>query len=148
MMSEDEAMTSASARRRTAGRAFAVDAALVLVFAIIGRASHDRGMSVLGVAETAWPFLVALAVGWAAMFVWRAPLRIFPTAVCVWLVTVAGGMLLRAASGQGTALAFVIVAAVTLGVFLVGWRLVALVVRAWRSRTAARTDSSATPHRS
>jgi hypothetical protein len=45
-------------------------------------------------------------------------------------------MLLRAASGQGTALQFVIVAAVTLLVALVGWRSIALVVRRTRDRRA------------
>lgn len=40
------------------------------------------------------------------------------------MLTVAVGMLLRAVSGQGTALPFVIVATLTLGVFLVGSRLV------------------------
>jgi len=40
-------------------------------------------------------------------------------------------MLLRAASGQGVQVAFVIVAAIVLAVFLIGWR-AALVWRTWR----------------
>jgi hypothetical protein len=125
---------SSSAVPRAALGAFAVDAALVVVFAVIGRASHERGLSVVGVAETAWPFLAGLVVGWLALRGWRAPRRIFPIALGIWLVTVAGGMLLRAASGQGTALAFVIVATVTLGVLLLGWRALALLVGAARAR--------------
>ena len=77
----------------------------------------------LGLATTAWPFLVALALGWLVCLGWRRPLSIVRTAVPVWVVTVAGGMLLRAVSDQGTALPFVIVATVTLLVLLVGWRL-------------------------
>jgi hypothetical protein len=40
-----------------------------------------------------------------------------------WLATVAVGMALRVAFGQGTAVAFIIVALGFLGLFLLGWRL-------------------------
>lgn len=142
-MGDDETVSSASHARRAAVRAVALDAVLVIVFAVIGRASHDRGLSVPGVVETAWPFLVALALAWVTLFAWRSPARVFPTGVCVWLVTVAGGMLLRVASGQGTALAFIVVATVTLGVFLVGWRLIALAVRARSSRADTQSGDTA-----
>ncbi|GAA2029287.1 hypothetical protein GCM10009819_11300 [Agromyces tropicus] len=117
--------------------AVAVDAALVVVFAVIGRASHREGIDAAGVWETAWPFLVGLAVGWAASLGWRRPLALWPTGVAAWLGAVAVGMLLRVAVGQGTAVAFVIVAAVTLGLFLLGWRGIAAVVRRTRSRRRA-----------
>ena len=91
----------------------------------------------LGLATTAWPFLAALALGWLVCLGWRRPLSIVRTAVPVWVVTVAGGMLLRAVSDQGTALPFVIVATVTLLVLLVGWRLVTAVVRRMRARSGA-----------
>jgi cell division protein FtsX len=42
-----------------------------------------------------------------------------------WLGTVAVGMVLRVAAGQGTAAAFVAVALAFVGLFLLGWRLVA-----------------------
>jgi hypothetical protein len=45
--------------------------------------------------------------------------------VGAWLGTVALGMLLRVVSGQGTAPAFIGVALVFLGLFLLGWRLLA-----------------------
>lgn len=113
--------------------ALALDAVLVVVFAAIGMVQHHGGFTALGLLETAWPFLAALAVGWVATLAWRGPARPVRTGLPVWLVTVAGGMLLRAATGGGTAMAFVIVAAVTLLVLLVGWRLIAaLVARAQR----------------
>ena len=56
------------------------------------------------------------------------------TGLGVWAVTVGGGMLLRAATGQGTALPFIIVASVTLLVALVGWRVIAAIVRRARRR--------------
>jgi hypothetical protein len=43
-------------------------------------------------------------------------------------------MLLRVASNQGVQLSFVIVASVVLGVFLLGWRAIALLVKRSRSR--------------
>jgi hypothetical protein len=47
---------------------------------------------------------------------------------------VAIGMLLRALTGAGTALPFVIVATITLGAFLLGWRaLVALIAKLRRA---------------
>lgn len=114
------------------GAAFALDAVLVVVFAATGRATHD-GDVWSGLAVTAWPFLAALVVGWLVTRAWRAPSAPVRVGIGVWLTTVAGGMLLRALSGQGTAIAFVIVATATLFAALVGWRFVAALVR--RSRT-------------
>ena len=132
--------TKAAAPRAHVALALVLDAVLVVVFAAIGRASHERGVfgdGGLGLATTAWPFLAALAVGWVICLGWRRPFSIVRTAMPVWVVTVAGGMLLRAVSDQGTALPFVIVATVTLLVLLVGWRLVTAVVRRMRARSGA-----------
>jgi len=115
--------------------ALALDILLVLVFAAIGRASHERGMSLTGVFETAWPFLAALGAARAVVLAWRAPAAPVRTGVPVALITVVGGMLLRTAVGEGTAVAFVVVATITLLVLLVGWRGVArLIARAHVSR--------------
>ena len=59
----------------------------------------------------------------------------------VWLVTVAGGMLLRALSEQGTAVPFIIVATLTLLALLVGWRLVAALVRRGRARRSPTVEA-------
>jgi hypothetical protein len=104
-----------------------LDACCVLVFVIIGRASHTKGESLAGIASTAWPFLAGLAAGWVAARAWRGPLALVPAGVGAWLGTVAVGMVLRVVSGQGTAFAFICVALVFLGLFILGWR------GAWRS---------------
>lgn len=122
---------------------FLLDAALVVVFAAIGRATHDGdvlGPGGSGLAQTAWPFLVALALGWGATLAWRRPLAVARTGVPVWVVTVVVGMLLRAVSGQGVAVAFVIVATLTLGLLLVGWRAVAAGVQRARRGAASRPE--------
>ncbi|WP_350350050.1 DUF3054 domain-containing protein [Agromyces sp. G08B096] len=113
--------------------AAALDALLVVAFASTGRATHGEH-AFTGLWQTAWPFLAGLAVGWAATFAWRAPAAPVRTGLGVWAATLVAGMLLRAASGQGTALPFVIVAALVLFAALVGWRAIAALVR--RIRTA------------
>lgn len=108
-----------------AGVGFVVDVAFVLVFAAVGRASHQEGNAVAGALTTAWPFLVGAVVGWALVRVLsrRWPLTV-GAGLSVTVATVVVGMLLRALTGQGTAPPFVAVATVTLAVLLVGWRAV------------------------
>lgn len=115
--------------------ALAADVICVLVFAIVGRSSHGESTDLLGVLQTAWPFLAGYAVGLALARGWRAPLA-RSTGAAVWVGTVAGGMLLRALTGAGTAWSFVVVATIVLALLLLGWRgIVALVYRA-RSRSS------------
>ena len=102
-----------------------LDCCFVLLFVIIGRASHAKGESLAGIASTAWPFLTGLGLGWLAVRAWRRPLGLVPAGVGAWLGAVAFGMVIRVVSGQGTAVAFVGVALAFLGLFLLGWRLVA-----------------------
>lgn len=101
------------------------DVVAVLVFALLGRASHAETLTVVGVLETAWPFLAGLAVGWLVLLAWRSPRGLPLPALPLWVITVAVGMLFRSVSGQGTATTFVAVAAVALGILLLGWRVVA-----------------------
>jgi hypothetical protein len=110
---------------RVARVAVVLDVCSVLIFVIIGRASHTQGESLAGIASTSWPFLSGLAVGWAASRAWRRPLALRPAGLAAWLCTVALGMLLRVVSGQGTAVAFIVVALAFLGLFLLGWRVIA-----------------------
>jgi hypothetical protein len=97
----------------------------VLVFVVIGRANHHAGGTLAGVVSTSWPFLAGLAAGELTTRAWRRPSALVPTGVGVWLVTVALGQALRVLAGQGTALAFIIVSLLFLGLFLLGWRIAA-----------------------
>ena len=125
---------------RSARLAVALDVGCVLVFVIIGRASHTKGESLAGVASTAWPFLAGLAFGWLAARAWRQPYRLWPAGVGAWLGAVGLGMLFRVVSGQGTAPAFIAVALAFLGLFLLGWRLLARLPALRRSPASARPD--------
>src|SRR3954447_17894036 len=95
---------------------------LVVLFVLFGRSSHGEQLSPGGFVTTFWPFLVGLAAGWGLARAWRRPMSIGHTGVTVWVVTVVVGLLLRWVTGQGVQLAFVIVASIVLGAFLVGWR--------------------------
>ena len=114
--------------------AFVVDALLVLVFVLIGRASHDEN-PVLGALITYWPFFVALVIGWVLARAWKSPFAVLRSGVPIWVTTVVIGMVLRVLSGQGVQFSFVIVTSVVLGVFLLGWRGIARVVAVRRART-------------
>ena len=108
--------------------ALAADIVCVMVFCAIGRRSHAEGLTLAGIAETAWPFLSGTLAGWLISRAWRAPTAIAPTGVIVWLSTVVVGMLLRKASSQGIAVSFVIVASAVTAALLLGWRGVAAIV--------------------
>jgi peptidoglycan/LPS O-acetylase OafA/YrhL len=110
---------------RTAWVALLADVCCVLVFVVIGRSSHTQGETAGGIASTSWPFLAGLAAGWLGSRAWRRPLALRPPGITVWLCTVALGMVLRVVSGQGTAPAFIVVALAFLGLFVLGWRLLA-----------------------
>jgi hypothetical protein len=101
--------------------AIAVDVICILVFAIVGRSSHQETTDLLGVVHTAWPFLAGCLLGTLIGRTWRHPYAL-TSGVAVWLGTVLGGMTLRLISGAGVQLSFVIVASAVLALFLIGWR--------------------------
>ena len=107
---------------RTAALAAGLDACCIVVFVAIGRSSHHDGVTVGGMASTSWPFAVGALCGWIAGRTWRHPVSVVPAGATIWVICVAVGMVLRVAAGQGTAVAFVIVAFGFLGLAFVGWR--------------------------
>lgn len=117
-----------------------VDIVLIVAFALIGRSSHAEAASPIGLWTTAYPFLAGWAVGWLVVRGWTRPMRLWPTGVVVWVATVAIGMLLRVLTGQGDVagdplpLSFVVVATISLAVFLLGWRAVVRLVAARSGR--------------
>jgi hypothetical protein len=112
-----------SERTRPALVALATDVVCVVVFCGIGRRSHVEGVNLVGIAETAWPFLSGTAVGWLLSRGWRHPAAVVPTGVTVWVSTVAVGMLLRKATSAGVAPSFIVVASLSTALLLLGWRI-------------------------
>ncbi|WP_411373340.1 DUF3054 domain-containing protein [Arthrobacter sp. MPF02] len=133
-MSFPNAKPAGTAPPVTVAGAALTDALLILVFAAIGRDAHQRGDVVAGVLLTAWPFLAGAAAGWLITRAWRHPLSVPKAGIGVWLGSLVVGMLLRAITGQTVVLPFVIVALVSLGVLLLGYR---LVIFAFRRRKSA-----------
>ena len=103
--------------------AFVLDALLVLLFAAIGRRSHEESGAAAGVLITAGPFLAGLVLGWVVSLAVRRSVPLTVNAgVTVWFSTVFCGMVLRVVTGRGIAVSFIIVASIVLAVFLLGWR--------------------------
>ena len=116
--------------------AIAVDVICILIFAIVGRSSHQEATDLLGVAHTAWPFLAGCLVGTLIGRTWRHPYSL-KSGVAVWLGTVVIGMTLRLLTGAGVSLSFVIVASSVLALFLIGWRAGLQLIQHARARTSA-----------
>jgi hypothetical protein len=116
-------------RGRQALIALLADIVCVVVFCTIGRRSHTEGLTVSGIAETAWPFLAGTGVGWLLIRGWRRPFTVIPVGVVVWVCTVVVGMVLRKATSAGVSPSFVVVASVSTAVLLLGWRGAAALVR-------------------
>lgn len=118
-------------------QAAAVDVVCILLFAVLGRGSHNETNDLLGVWDTAWPFLAGCLIGLVVARAWRRPAGA-STAVVIWLCTVAGGMLLRLLTGDTAQWPFIIVATLVLGLLLVGWRFVYRLIHRARKRHQAR----------
>ncbi|KSU57488.1 DUF3054 family protein [Gordonia sp. JH63] len=136
--SDATAETGSSPARGTATGPVAAlfDAVAITVFVLIGRASHEEGYALTSVLHTLWPFLAGCAAGWSITYVYAhvrssdffghdfRPDRVVPVGLVIWFCTVTVAMILRFILSQGVAVSFVIVAAVVLALFLLGWRAV------------------------
>lgn len=119
--------TAQTVRPATVTLAASADVLAVLVFSAVGRSSHAEGVDAVGVLTTAVPFLLGLPIGWLVGRAWRAPLRL-PVGVTVWVAVVVVGLGIRTAFTHRLPLTFVVVAAVSLAVFLLGWRAIARLI--------------------
>jgi hypothetical protein len=111
-----------------------LDVVALLVFVGIGRDVHAHGLGLVGMASTTWPFAVGLVAGWALVRGARQPRDSLLGGAIVSLATVGIGMALRVVSGQGTDMAFVLVALGFLGATMLGWRVFAAGLARWTTR--------------
>lgn len=124
----------AQARRTIALISFGVDVALVTLFAALGRSSHSREATILGLWTTVWPFLLGLSIIWVTAQLWKHPLSPVFAGLSTWLGTVLIGLATRFFLVGSVAIAFMLVAIGVLGLFLVGWRLVAQLILKLRAK--------------
>ena len=122
-----------NSRRNAWPIAITGDALVVIVFAAIGRASHDESTTVTEVWHTAWPFALGTAIALGITAATKADPRTLAVGVRVWLWTLVLGMVARQALGDGTAAKFIVVATLVLALLFLGWRL-ALSWQRWTSR--------------
>ena len=107
---------------RTALRAYAFDALCVLLMVVSGTRNHDTDTGITGILFVAAPFWIALSLVHLAPLLQRKNIR-DPNTYVVWGYTVVMGMVLRnLVFDRGTAVAFIIVATVFLGITMFGWR--------------------------
>jgi FtsH-binding integral membrane protein len=89
---------------------------------VIGTRNHDTDTGITGILLVAAPFWIALSLAHLAPLLQRKN-RKDPNTYVVWGYTVVMGMLLRnLVFDRGTAVAFIIVATVFLGITMFGWR--------------------------
>jgi FtsH-binding integral membrane protein len=122
--------------RMRVARLFALDLLVVIAFVLIGRRNHGEDGTVDGFFRVAAPFLLALAGAWVSGRKRWASAAHWRYGVVIWVFTVGMGLLLRrVVFHNGTAIAFVIVATLFLGLGLVGWRVVSNMIA--RKRVAS-----------
>src|SRR5258707_1872120 len=110
-------------RRRPVRRALIAlfaDVVCVIVFCAIGRRSHAEGLTVAGIAQTAWPFLAGTGVGWMLIGGWGRPFTVIPVGGGVWGWTVVVGMVLREVTCAGVSTSFLVVASGSTALVLLG----------------------------
>ena len=129
-------------------RAALVDLAAVVLFVVIGRASHRHAETAAGIASTGWPFLAGLGTGWAVVGALGrrrgtpanpssfADPSSLASGAAICAATVASGMALRVVAGQGTAPSFVGVATGFLGTLMLAGRAALRAGRRGRHGTA------------
>ena len=115
---------------RLAAVSFGIDVVAVVLFVVIGRRNHhETGNAVVGALRIVAPFLIALIIGWFLARADSVPMSIRSGTV-IWACTVGIGLALRRLVFQrGTAIAFILVAVIMLGMFIIGWRAIARVYR-------------------
>lgn len=102
----------------------AIDLVLIVIFALLGRREHEHGLSLGGILWTALPFLIGYAIVTLASRPWKTINNLWPTGLLIWIGTVSLGIALRLAFNDTAAVAFIIVATLVLGLFLLGRRLI------------------------
>lgn len=121
----------------------ALDVVLIVLFAALGRDTHEHGLDPAGILVTASPFLAACLAGWALLGRRHSPAALWPSGVALWLLTVIAGLGIRALAGGGVAPSFAVVTLCVLGAFLLLPRAVAALVLRGRSPGAGSSATSA-----
>ena len=105
-----------------------VDVLIFLLFATVGRASHAESLPLLGIAQTAAPFLLAWLAVAPVLGAYRSalltqPLPMAAQSLIAWIAACVLGLFIRSAWLQREIiLTFALVTFGVVAVLLVGWR--------------------------
>lgn len=110
-----------------------LDLLCVVVFALIGRASHQEALDAAGAARTAAPSWRGRLMGWILILMRRFSGSLWLQGLTIWVMTLVWGMVIRTVLGGGFQLSFVLVAGAFLAVVMFGWRGIAALVLRRRS---------------
>jgi FtsH-binding integral membrane protein len=113
-----------------------IDGVWILLFVALGLRSHHHGETPHSLGAVGYPFVVGAVVSSVTLRT-RRGLTTPTSGLMIVAGTVAIAMVIRLANGQGTDVAFTLVASAFLTLFLVGWRSVVLLGRTWRDRRHA-----------
>lgn len=115
--------------------ALVADLALVILFVVIGRATHGGALDLEGLQRTGLPFLAGTLMAWVGFMLKRQTGLTLRNGLIVWAMTLVLGLTFRLLIGDTAEIAFVIVAALVLAAFLIGWRFILWLLR--RNKQAA-----------
>ncbi len=119
-----------------------LDVVWIVLFAILGLQDHAGDSPPLVVFGVTWPFFVGYLISLIVLRLARAPQSLV-RGTLVWLGTLVIGMAIRTVlKGYLPEPAFIIIAALFLGLGLVGWRVVALIICRRRANRDSATDST------
>lgn len=101
------------------------DSLAILLFVAIGLMQHGSALTTSSVGLVGWPFAIGMLLGHLAIRSWRSPFALWPHGVLIWAITIVAAMAIRTLLRAGTETSFVIVTAIVLAVFMLGWRAIA-----------------------
>ncbi len=128
-------------RRMRRAPSAAIDLAVVVVFVIVGRQTHDEGNAMAAAALTAAPFIIALAAGWLLSSFVRATTPLIEGGLIALITAGAGTFLRRVVFDEGIAFPFVLVTTGFLAAGMIGWRLLRT-ARSWSRIPPADTPTA------
>lgn len=113
-----------------------LDVVWIVLFAVLGRRSHGADTALMGVVQTAGPFLAGYLVALLALRLPRAPTALGRGAAAVAITLILGMAIRTVLYGRIPDPAFIAVATGMLVLGMIGWRLIVRLVERRRAPAA------------
>ncbi|MFN8034461.1 MAG: DUF3054 domain-containing protein [Acidimicrobiia bacterium] len=140
-----EGLAAASAPRLRWWVAALLDLTGLVLFVLLGRRQHHVHAGADELLTTLWPFLAGWFAAAIVFSLYRAPLS-WPRAIATWLVGLPLAIWLRVAWTDHVFFwSFTLVGTAFIGLFLLGWRLIARLVPSRRTTGTSPADLAHRP---